>query len=649
MLLLRALLLWAIISLHVVGGACLFRRLFPRESPWFGLIVPSLALVAVMNFIEHLVAVPTLLGLLPFSSVGCLAALWVQKQDWRVLALPVGIFLCAFAFTLSLRALRPDIISVRDGVVDLSLLASFCMGEKLPPPLIWYSPVPLSHYYAFGQYAMSVLTRLLGLDVGTGFNLSTALLGALDCVLAAAAAWRIGGQKIWIAILAPVLMECAATGATAYLWLTTHAFDPNQAGNLLAGASDPHNHNPLWRWLHPALWYDRRELIAPGAWSWIGSFHSTSGGQFFIFFFAFALAEVLRPRRADWPWICLGAVPFFTIVTSTWALVLEAPILLATAFWIWRAKLIPRHPRQVLLIFGGVVILLSPALLEFLGTSGYPGGQWTQAGGRTQLVEFLLLWWPVYLPWLALACTWRHLDPALKTIIVVLPLGLLGVEFYTVAGRPDWTGKLWGYIYGMGWLLFVPAICARKGIVFHGLLAVLLVSCALSFIAWAQYTYHFINWTDDEIFHLEGTNQLRLDPKRGSILPLLAQMRGQTIICGKSDDLYCEAPALAAFTGNRVYVTWSYFCDTVAGGETYRGAAQRQQEVNDLYEGKCADPLSFLRLHKIAAVVIYPTDNIEGSVVEQLIKQLTPVYEYHDFSDASAHAGIFVYRPALMD
>ena len=56
MLLLRALLLWALVSVHVVGGAMLFRRLFAGESAWFGFIVPALAFCLGLNFIEHFVA-----------------------------------------------------------------------------------------------------------------------------------------------------------------------------------------------------------------------------------------------------------------------------------------------------------------------------------------------------------------------------------------------------------------------------------------------------------------------------------------------------------------------------------------------------------------------------------------------------------------
>jgi len=53
MLILQALFLWLIVSALMIGGAMLFHRRFPEESPWFGFIVPPLALVLLLNFIEH--------------------------------------------------------------------------------------------------------------------------------------------------------------------------------------------------------------------------------------------------------------------------------------------------------------------------------------------------------------------------------------------------------------------------------------------------------------------------------------------------------------------------------------------------------------------------------------------------------------------
>ena len=51
----QAFLLWFFISSLMIGGAFAFRCFFPRESPWFGFIVPPLAFVILLNFIEHFV------------------------------------------------------------------------------------------------------------------------------------------------------------------------------------------------------------------------------------------------------------------------------------------------------------------------------------------------------------------------------------------------------------------------------------------------------------------------------------------------------------------------------------------------------------------------------------------------------------------
>ena len=70
MLLLRAVLLEILVCFHVVGAAVLFRRLFPRESPWLAFIVPTLFVMSLFNFIEHYIALPNLGWLLPFTLGG---------------------------------------------------------------------------------------------------------------------------------------------------------------------------------------------------------------------------------------------------------------------------------------------------------------------------------------------------------------------------------------------------------------------------------------------------------------------------------------------------------------------------------------------------------------------------------------------------
>ena len=59
-----------LLCVHVIGAAVLFRRLFPRESPWLCFLLPILILLSALNFIEHFVALPNLGWLLPITLGG---------------------------------------------------------------------------------------------------------------------------------------------------------------------------------------------------------------------------------------------------------------------------------------------------------------------------------------------------------------------------------------------------------------------------------------------------------------------------------------------------------------------------------------------------------------------------------------------------
>ncbi len=83
MLLLRAVLLEILVCFHVIGGAVLFRRYFPRESPWLAFIVPIFFVMAVCNFTEHFIAMPNLAWLLPFTLGGLGWAIFRPGYSWR--------------------------------------------------------------------------------------------------------------------------------------------------------------------------------------------------------------------------------------------------------------------------------------------------------------------------------------------------------------------------------------------------------------------------------------------------------------------------------------------------------------------------------------------------------------------------------------
>ena len=569
--------------MHVVGGAVLFRRLFPRESPWFGFIVPALAVTLVLNFVEHLVAIPSLRWLLPFTTLGCLWLIMSPKTIWRGLRLPTGIFLGSFAFTLFLRFLTPDISAARDGIYDLQFISSFCMGQSLPVESTWIPPLPLIYYYAFGHYGSSLLIRLFGLDLGTGFNVSAALVSAWIYFLTAAIAWQIGRRKRWITILAPILVACAATGSTGYLWLMYKDATPEDSASLYSRFDNLPTDNFLFHYLTPVYMYDRHELLAPGWASWMGIFHSTSLGQVITLLATLSITEIVRPKRSDWPWICcLGSV-LLMLVSSAWGFPYAVVLVSVALLWCWYKKRMPRNPRWIVLGLGLVTVCLTPMLLYYLSSSMPPSGA-LSGGQHTQVMEFFMQWWPIYLPWLALLLTCRRIHPAVGVILIVAPVAFLGVEFYTVGARFDMTGKIWGFIFCAAWATFLPALATSRFWIHRILFGLIVINCALALCFWTTYSWRTLNWGD--LGEMEGKGELRYDNTKARILNALLPLKDQIISTGKSAWSFCPSARLANFSGNRAYITWSFNCDYDMFRNGIGEGVRREVELNQFYDGK---------------------------------------------------------------
>jgi hypothetical protein len=182
MLILQAFSLWLMVSLSVIGGAVAFRRLFPQESPWFGFLIPPIALVIAINFIEHFLALPTLLFFAPALLGFTIWSLSSPRFSKEGLELPSVVFLASFAFTFGIRCLQPDISYTSDGLSDLNKINNFSQGGMLPPIDTWMPPYHFVWYYAFQHYAASVVKRLFHVNLGEAYNTTHALLSALTCV-----------------------------------------------------------------------------------------------------------------------------------------------------------------------------------------------------------------------------------------------------------------------------------------------------------------------------------------------------------------------------------------------------------------------------------------------------------------------------------
>jgi hypothetical protein len=149
-------------------------------------------------------------------------------------------------------------------------------------------------------------------------------------------------------------------------------------------------------------------------------------------------------------------------------------------------------------------------------------------------------------------------------------------------------------------------------------------------------------WPDAE-FSLEGTHYITADDQKKKMLQVVTRLKHATFLTGKCTDFnYYESPALAVFTENRSYATWTYF-ESVAN---YRDEAEyREKQNNDFYSGAMLDHLQFLQSNNITGVIIWPDDNIPNDYLDALTKELDSSYEYIDCrGDGDKNAGVFLLR-----
>ena len=650
MLQIHLVLLWALVAVHIVGGAALFARIFKRESPWFGLIVPSLAIAMVMNFVEHGVGFSSFRWALPVTFLGSLWIIFSPKTDWRRLWLPVAAFLAAFTFTVLIHGLKPDIESVRDGRIDAHLIADYCMGETLPPTSTWEADCKQLYYYSFEHYAASVMVRLMGFDVGTGFNMAGALTSAFIFLLIGAIAWRLGGERRWVVALSMLLTAAAMTGSTAYLWLMAPANkDPDDATNLFNHFDQPRFPFDHYLSIGQMGGYDQRELLVPGYWGWIGSFHSVVAGQLLTLLAVYCVVEMVRGQKTIIPWVFGLVASLLILVCSTWGLPFIGTLFLTgAAYCLWK-KLYPETWRAVFIGWGAAAVCMAPMLLYYLQMEA-PGPTVPLPREQTQLVEFLVQWWPVYLPWMALLLFWRKLSPAVLIIMAMVPAFLLALEHITLSDRLDLTGKIWGYLFGAAWAVLIPSLASTRSYVTRGLLGVFVVTAGISMCFWVDYTHRTL--ATDNRWHMEGLGDYHTDGVKGRILQRISTLDHQVILPGECKWAYNECSSLVSFTRNYAFVADDFDCDNHFGQGLFNEAKRRADAVNDLYDAKSPDAAGFLRDHKIAAVVIWPEDRVSNDTLAKLKVQLAVYYWYDDCRNADASAddpngGVFL--PLLPD
>lgn len=643
MLLLRAVFLEFLLCAHVIGAAVLFRRLFPRESPWLCFLVPILALLSALNFIEHFIALPNLGWLLPITLGGLTCAVLVPGYSWEGLRFPAVLFVLTFTFIFGIKCIAPGIYNGNEGIFNLSRVLGYSLGGCLPPKDCFLPPYDYGGYYSFQHYGAAILKRLFLVDLGTAYNVSFAFLLTWLCLMAAAVAHSISG-KIWIAVATMLVVMAASTGSFPIIALWgPHGVDYTLSTNINDSWDQPEN-NPF-SWLcardqnHPAL------LLEPPMinlyWS---EFHSTLGGNFITIASLLVCSEVFKPLRTNWTWISLVALPMVVIITSAWFFFI---VLVFCAGSLALALMAGRRPQNLPFVCAAsaaALILLWPSAYAVTGLSSPLGFRWTFPEDYTPLWIFLVQWWPVFIPWLLLCFVWHRLDLRGRWIHAVLPLLFIGAEFVTFADRKLTTEKMWAGIYAASQVTLLPMLLMQNRTSLRFVSVCLLVN-GLACLGLTLQEYYPHPYDGGDFFHLQGDSWVEGDAQKKRLLQVMQKFHGATILPGKSYWNYSQAAAVVTFSENQCFVAYTYNEFHYGRGDD---ANYRSKLNNDFYDGKNAAPLAFLRGYHIDAVLIWPEDTVSDQLLQTFKNQLGPEFFYVDCKmDGPDNAGLFMRQSPL--
>jgi hypothetical protein len=629
--------------MHVVGAAVLFRRLFPRECPWIGLLAGPLIFLLVLNFIEHFIGLPSLIWLLPFTTIGLAWVLLQPGYSWVGMRLPVGVFLGSFAFSMAMKAIHPDIGTNSEALADLNRMLDYCFGETLPPTDSWLPPYNHQWYYSFMMYGGSVVKRMFFLDLGTAYNFSFALLLSFTFFAGSGAAYYVSGRKIWVTLTTLFFLLATFTGSSAIIDLLTCP-NPNvwQAVNLNSDWNNPLM-NPLTWFLKDDPYHEALKLFPPGMYIWADEYHPTFAGHFLTLAPVLATVALFGRDRSNWPWIFLLLFPFLTIIASTWDLLVIGFLCaggLIAAVWAGH------RPESIKFVLLGTLIglvLLWPTIVTFTSWSTGQDIGWNRPEWRTPFWIFVFEWWPIYLPWFLLCFVWLRLNFVGRWFHLAIAVLFICTELFNVGTlRVNVPEKMWGIIYAAGLCTLVPIVLSRRGWGFRFLSLLLVLTAAISFYCWLDNSLRGIDWQNDAL-RTEGDNYLKNDPQFGRMMQVLQPYRGLTVVAARSEWEYSECPGIAVFTENRVYSAW-FVSEAICGHD---GEAEyRMQLTNDFYDWKLPDPLAFLEDNGIGAVLIWPYDKITDDKMKLMKAALGPGYRYVDCRlSGENNVGVFLRRP----
>ena len=359
-------LLWT----NLLGLALAVRRY--TDSWLLARIASPVVLVAVLFFIEHFIGLGRLAWLYPITTAFSLylaAKSWPFLRDrWRTEAA----FHAAFLYALAWRYAFPNIDASAEKLTDLSLIADYLPGGRLPPVDRWLPPSHMDVYYALQHYAAALVGRIFDLTVGRAYNLTFCLLVALVATAAAGTAMLLVRRR-FPALLLTAAFLVGGAGTAPVLRLIEPSPPAHGGVRFIGGSLSPeYATSPLGRWLLRVTHVDANTPDTPIEFFadllWLGDFHPPMSGFLLLMLALLAIAHIEAGVGWNAAHVLLAASVPLTLAANAWTFPMQSLLVagyLAVRIWY-------RKPVAWKTLAAGVaagLLLLQPYLLYFTAAS----------------------------------------------------------------------------------------------------------------------------------------------------------------------------------------------------------------------------------------------------------------------------------------
>jgi uncharacterized membrane protein len=537
-------------------------------------VAAPVAFVLAFFFIEHFVGLGRIAWLWPIGTAGSAWLMWkyqeVLKQSWRTEAL----FLLGFAYVMAWRYAYPNVDSGSERMCNLLFINNYMDGTRLPPMDKWFPPQLFNFYYSFQHYAAALIARIMGLDIGTAYNLAFSVVVGLTLTAGGAAAWHFSGRKL-ISGLTVVALAVGGTGAFVFVWLmwkdptlpASVRFIGDGALGKTEGGVEADLLTGPGHWL-AAFGGPKEKAVEAGCellsyLLYLGDYHAPLGGFLLLMLalLAIALHESGQHRREAS--ILMAATIPISIICNAWSF--PQQVMLVGGWAIYRT-LFPQgeKPDWRWLIAGGLgaAVLCYPHMFTYIRQSLDFGAKIARLASeeRTPVLHGLMLMWPMILILFGAVVCCRSRGIGLFFFLLWIFQFALAEFIYVddiYAGpfnRFNSTLKWWPWIWS-GVLVSTAAINLSGPIRFSryltaGVLAV------VSLYAWDLGRFVVRYSPGGNIGHLYGSAWINEDAQQKAILEHLTVLPKGLTLENMAEGAYTPGGAYALFAQQPAYMGW---------------------------------------------------------------------------------------------